>query len=287
MSLIDIKNELQKIALEPTPECRKKVHALIDGLMPVYWLNHPLKANAIVSRCRRGVVPLTADQFGCKPAELVKEDQRASLVNESVFYAAGCDDGKKMEYADFIAMIETSKLHREGHPRGREKLTVSHWHVKRDIKMALICHPNVFVEARKDDPLSDMQRNYTILLDRFPDRDIVGEFDQLVEYISGQFAKYVPEGENHLYMVSAYFAHCIFESAEGIIYPSVQAKGHLGFNVAIRPDVKEDALGFIDAQECVLYKYNDYLPVSADTYSDEQVCTYLGVPKIEMLPWIE
>lgn len=284
MTITSIIDELASIPLEPTAACRGKVHRLVDNLMPTYWLHHPLKANSVVSRCRKNPPDLTANSFGCKPADLIDDFQRASIYRESVFYAAGCDDGK-IENADVIAIIETSKLHREGHAFGREKIAVSHWFVKRDIDTAIICHPNVFVDRRIEDPVNDMQRNYIKLLAKFPNQDIFPEYDKLVEFIAGQFAKKVPEGENHHYMISAYFAHNAFDTVEGIVYPSAQTQGHLGFNVAIRPDVKDDALEFIDAQECVLYKADNYMPVQADSYSDSQISSFLGVD-VNTMPWI-
>ena len=285
MTITNVINELASIQLEPTAACRGKVHRLVDSLMPTYWLHHPLKANSIISRCRKDPTDLTANSFGCKDAGLIDDFQRASIYRETVFYAAGCDNGK-IENADVIAMIETSKLHREGHAFGREKIAVSHWLVKRDIDTAIICHPNVFVDSRVSDPVNDMQRNYIRLLERFPDQALLPEYDKFVEFIASQFAKIVPEGENHQYMISAYFAHNAFDTVEGIIYPSVQTQGHLGFNVAIRPDVKDDALEFIDAQECVLYKADNYLPVQADRYSDSQISAFLGVD-VNTMPWID
>lgn len=285
MTINNILNEFYSLQLEPTEECQRKVQKMVDSLMPIYWLHHPLKANSIISRCRKNPPDLTAYSFGCKPADSIDDFQRASIYKESVFYASGCDNGK-IENADVIAMIETSKLHREGHVFGREKIAVSHWLVKRDIDMAIICHPNVFVDSRSSDPINDMQRNYIKLLEEFPNQTILPEYDKFVEFVAGQFAKIVPVGENHFYMISAYFAHNALDTVEGIIYPSAQTQGHLGFNVAIRPDVKDDALEFIDAQECVLYKADKYLPVQDDRYSDNQISTFLGVD-VNELPWIE
>ena len=285
MSITQIINELSQICLEPTPQCRDYVHRLVDDLFPIPWLHHPLKAGSIISRCRRDAPTLTVDSFGCKPAEMIDGFQRASIYRESAFYAAGCDNGQ-IEYADFIAMVETSKLHREGHDVGRERIAVSHWRLNRDVDMALICHPNVFVDTHKSDPLNDMQRHYAHLLPTYPRKALIHEFDTLVEFVAGQFAKRVPENQNHQYMISAYFAHNCFSTEEGLLYPSVQAQGHLGFNVVIRPDIKEDALEFIDAHWCVLYKANNYLPVVEGLYSDKQIASFLDINDVNELPWI-
>lgn len=285
MSITQIINDLNHIILEPTPQCRGYVHRLVDDLLPLPWLHHPLKAGSVISRCRRDAPTLTADSFGCKPADKIDDFQRASIYKESVFYAAGCDNGQ-IEYADFIAMVETSRLHREGFEIGRERIAVSHWRLKRDIDMALICHPNVFVDSQQSDPINNMQNHYVRLLKTYPRPAIVHEFDSLVEFMAGQFAKRVPENQNHQYMISAYFAHNCFSTEEGILYPSVQTAGHLGFNVALRPDVKEDALEFIDAQWCVLYKAGKYLPVVEDQFTDDRIASFLDIKDVNELPWI-
>ena len=285
MTVTDIINELNSIELEPTSKCRAYVHRLVDVLLPIHWLHHPLKAGSIISRCRRDAPTLTEGSFGCKLARNVIDYQRASVPYESVFYAAGCDNGK-IEYADLIAMVETSKLFREGHETGRERIAVSHWRLKRDINMALICHPKIFVDSRNDEPLNDMQRHYSIMLPNYPNKELLPEFDSLVEFMAGQFAKRVPEGQNYQYMISAYFAHNCLTTDEGILYPSVQMQGHLGFNVAIRPDIKDDSLEFIDAQWCVLYKAGNYMPVHEGQYSDKEIEEFLGIKDINQLSWI-
>lgn len=285
MKLIEVVDELKSIELEPTPECRAYVHKLVDLILPIHWLHHPLKAGSIVSRCRRDAPTLTEESFGCKPKDKVTDYQRASIPHESVFYAAGCDNGK-IEYADFIAMVETSKLHREGYEKGRERIAVSHWRLKRDIDMSLICHPKVFVDSRQGEPLNDMQKHYFRMLPDYPNKELITEFDQLVEFMAGQFAKRVPEGQNHQYMISAFFAHYGLMTDEGILYPSVQAKGHLGFNIVLRPDVKEESLEFIDAQWCILYKAKEYLPVPEGKYTDEEIAMNMDINDINQLPWI-
>lgn len=286
MTITQIIDELKSVNLEPTPQCKGYVHRLVGELLPIHWLHHPLKAGSIVSRCRRDAPTLTAESFGCKNPAMIDDFQRASIYRESVFYAAGSDNGQ-IAYSDLIAMVETSKLHREEHQKGRERIAVSHWRLKRDINMALICHPKVFVDSRRGEPLNDMQKHYQRLLPTFPRQAIVKEFDSLAEFMAGQFAKKVPEGQNHEYMISAYFAHNCFDTEEGILYPSVQTQGHLGFNVAIRPDVKEDALEFVDAQWCILYKAKNYMPVMEGQYTDKQIEMFLDIKDINQLPWID
>ena len=159
MNITQIINELNSIRLEATLQCQERVHSLVNELLNIRWFHYPLRAGSVISRCRRDAPTLTADSFGCKPADIVDDFQRASICRESVFYAAGCDNGQ-IEYADLIAMVETSKLHREGYERGRERIAVSHWKINRDINMVLMCHPDVFVNIRNGDPLNEMRNHY-------------------------------------------------------------------------------------------------------------------------------
>lgn len=152
--------------------------------------------------------------------------------------------------------------------------------------LSLICHPKVFVDSRQGEPLNDMQKHYVRMLPDYPNKELITEFDQLVEFMAGQFAKRVPKGQNYQYMISAYFAQNGLTTDEGILYPSVQTKGHLGFNIALRPDVKEESLEFIDAQWCILYKAKEYLPVPEGKYTDEEIAMFMDINDINQLPWI-
>lgn len=285
MTLSEIVSQLSAIQLVNTPECRGQVHYLVDLIFPLYWLHHPIKAGTIISRCRKDAPNLEKESFGCKPARLVNDFQRASVPHESVFYGAVGD--RDSEDGDFIAMLESSTLHREGKIIGREEIFVSQWKVIQDNNMAIICHPNVFLGVNPNGAVRNMQNNYVRLLYDYPNPDLAPEFDKLVAFISSQFGKKVKDGNNYQYMISAYFAHNAFETEAGIIYPSVQVNGRLGFNVAIRPDIVDNSLEFLRAEKHVLYKANNYMQVPAGLYSNEYLSRVLDIDSIEILPKIE
>lgn len=282
MSIAAVLPQLKSIVLENTPQCKAQVHQLVDELMPVAWLCHPLKKGTIISRCRKDPKSLVRDEFTYKPARLNNDYQRASIYLETAFYGAVGDMAE--EHGDFIAMLETSNLHRSQMPKGIEETYVSRWDVKSDLKMALICHPNVFVDARLGGTVNLMQKHYSNKLSSFPYPSIVNDYDNLVEYIAGQFAKIVPEGANYDYMVSAYFARNILNTEQGIIYPSVQVNGQLGFNIVLRTDVADSCLEFKGAEKHILYKAKDYMQVKSGVYSDQQIATYLGITDVNQLP---
>lgn len=285
MTLPDIISQLSTIRLEDTHECRELVHRLINSVFPIHWLHHPLKTGTIISRCRKDAPNIEKESFGCKPPELVNSFQRASIPYESVFYGAVGD--RDVEDGNFIAMMETSSLHRNGRDKGQEEIFVSQWRVIKDIDMALICHPNVFVDANYNSTVNAMQENYKRRLPDYPaEQDFIPIFDKLVEFVSGQFAKRVSEGDNSQYMISSYFAHNSFLTESGMIYPSVQVKGKLGFNVALRPDIVENSLEFIGAEKHILYKAEDYMQVPAGVYSDEHLAVSLGISSLDILPII-
>lgn len=286
MTLTDLIKTLDSIELINSKDCKEKIDFIIRLILSVNpWLHHPIPAGTIISRCRKGFVPLVEKSFICPEASKITDFQRASIPFDPVFYGA-VGDGS-VEEGDFIAMLETSEIHRKGLNRKWEKLSVSHWEVKQDIDMAIICHPKVFVNTNPNGAVKDMQENYKRRLPDYPNQEIIPEFDKLVEYVSGEFAKTVKDGNNHEYMISAYFAHNSLRTESGIIYPSVQANGCLGFNVALKPDVMENSLRFVGAEWHILLKANSYWQVPADhkdKYSDEQLAVLLGIKSIDELP---
>lgn len=282
----EIISQLDSTVLENTEECKRQVRRVVNAVFPIPWLHHPLKAGTIISRCRKDAPSLGRDSFGCKPAEIVEDYQRASIPHKTVFYGAVGD--REVEDGEFIAMLETSKTHRNNIEYGREEIFVSHWGVKQDIQMALISHPKVFVDSNIGSTVDEMQKNYNRLLPRYPaDRDFIIEFDKLAEFVARQFAKRVKDGNNFEYLISAYFANNALETDCGIIYPSAQVNGKLGFNVALRPDIINSHLDFINAEKHILYKAGNYMQVPADKYSDEQLAVSLDISSLDILPKIE
>lgn len=257
MTLTALVKELDSLELTNSNECKEHVQFIIKLMMGIHWLHHPITAGTIISRCRRGFVSLEKDSFKCQSRDKMIDIQRASLPNDSVFYGAIGDMGT--ENGDYIAMLETSKLRRDGLRYGMEELSVSHWVVKQDIDLAIICHPNVYMNASPKGAVKEMQDNYTRRLIDYPNRELIPEYDKLVEFMSSQFAKKVNDGDNYQYMISALFAHYALETEADIIYPSVQAKGHLGYNVALRSDIVEKYLVFKDAEHLILITEEDYI----------------------------
>lgn len=282
----EIISQLDSTVLENTEKCKRQVRRIVNALFPIPWLHHPLKAGTIISRCRRDAPNLGKDSFGCKPAEIVEDYQRASIPHKTIFYGAVGD--REVEDGEFIAMLETSKTHRNNIELGREEIYVSHWVVKQDIGMALISHPKVFVDSSIGSTVDEMQKNYIRLLPSYPaDRDFIIEFDKLAEFVARQFAKRVKDGNNFEYLISAQFANNALETDYGIIYPSVQVNGKLGFNVALRPDIINSHLDFIDAEKHILYKAGNYMQVPANKYSDDHLAVSLGISSLDILPEIE
>ena len=286
MTITNIIKELSDVHLENTAECEGYVRRRVNAIFPLHWLHHPLKAGTIISRCRKDAPNLKRESFGCKPAEKVEDYQRASIPLETVFYGAVGD--REVEDGELIAMLETSKIHRNNIELGREEIYVSHWVVKQDINMALISHPKVFVDSNFGSTVDEMQKNYIRLLPRYPAaQDFIVEFDKLAEFIARQFAKRVKEGNNFQYLISAYFAHNALETDSGIIYPSVQVNGKLGFNIALRPDIANSYLDFINAEKHILYKAGNYMQVPANLYSDKHLAASLGIDSLAILPKVE
>ena len=283
MKLSDIINELESLELTNTTECRERVDFIISLVLSrLHWLHHPIKKGTIISRCRKSAPDYCKDSYGSRKPEDVNGLQRASIENESVFYGAVGD--RCIDDGDLIAMLETSKMHRNKMLIGKEVLYVSHWIVTQDIDMALVCHPNVYVDSNAGGMVSEMQRNYLRLLPYYPCKDLIPEFDKLVEFIAKQFSKHVVSGETYQYLISALFSHYALETEPGLIYPSTQVKGRLGYNVAIRSDVEKNYLLFLDADKHILYKTENYLQVQT---GEAHIAKSLGIDSLDKLPLIE
>ena len=287
MTIPNIISELDSMVLKNTKECIDYIGFIIEHIMSgLSWLHNPISSGTIISRCRKDASNLEKESFGCKRQELVKDFQRASIPHNSVFYGAVGD--RNPDDGDFIAMLETSKLHRNSLTRGKEEIYVSRWRVTKDINSALICHPNVYVDSNPNGYVNEMQRNYKRKLKDYPSEpDFIPTFDKLVEFVARQFAKKIPEGENSQYMISAFFAHFTLEKDDGIVYPSVQVQGNLGYNVALNKDIVDSHLEFIGAEKHILYKANDYMQVPANAYSDKHLAVSLGISSLDILPVID
>lgn len=263
--------------------CPNEVHCLVDSLFPQYWLCHPLKEGTIISRCRKEPPNLKKESFSYKEASMVHNFERASIPYSSVFYGAVGDDNP--EYGDFIAMLETSQIRRENKDSGREKICVSRWQVKKELKMALVVHNDVFVDGlTMGNSLNSMQQNYLKLLSEYPVSSEVEILDKKVKFFATEFAKEVITGQDRQYMISAYFSDNVMNgNSDGIIYPSVQGKGQLGFNVAIKPSTVDNSLEFLSASEYELFKNGDYMPVKVGKYSDTEIQNFLEIDDISQL----
>lgn len=287
MTIPDIIRELDTTNLTNANKCKEHIGFIVEHIMSgLSWLHHPISSGTIISRCRKDAPTLDKESFGCKPEELIKDFQRASIPHNSVFYGAVGD--KYPEDGDFIAMLETSKLHRNSLEIGQEEIFVSRWRVSKTINSALICHPDVYVDSNPHGFVNEMQRNYECRLRDYPsETDFIPTFDKLVEFVARQFAKKVSEGENSQYMISAFFAHHTLKKDDGIVYPSVQVQGNLGYNVALRADVVDTHLEFIGAEKHILYKANQYMQVPAGHYTDEHLAVSLEIKSLDILPKIE
>ena len=286
MHYFEVIDKLKYLNDNDVPGRKEQVQHLVDSIFPLKWLHHPLKAGTVITRCRRDAPNLKQESFGCKKAKDVKDFQRASIPHESVFYGSVGDNG--VEDGDMIALLETSKLHRNNIEKGREQIAVSHWLVTKDIDMALICHNRVFSGAISGSTLNAMQFNYQRKLPEYDKNvNVIREFDILAEFVSSQFAKRIQEGDNAQYMISAFFAHNSLSTEPGIIYPSTQVDGKLGFNVVLTPQTVKNNLSFCGAEWRVLYKAKAYMQLPIGKYDYKQISKRIGIDGLHELEWIK
>lgn len=165
-------------------------------------------------------------QLKYPPANCVTKYGRCNLKNQSVFYGST------------LMMTAMSEIQ----PRVGDLITKSIWRLKekKTLKLCPIFHVQPTNGTVNPDSINLEQTFFRIVESKFPDGQREAVIN-LSKFIAHHFSKFVSQGNDKDYLISAYFSDKImneFEdgSIDGIVYPSV--KSHLSFdNIAIKPDV--------------------------------------------------
>lgn len=81
--------------------------------------------------------------------------------------------------------------------------------------------------------------------------DFANDIDISAKYFAKEFSKKNEEGADYNYLISAIFTEVVTtdHALDGVMYPSVQAGGQLGFNVAITPNAVDKKMKLLVAYE--------------------------------------
>jgi hypothetical protein len=206
--------------------------------------------------------------------------QRASTPNKTMFYA--CLVGEKQSFAEcrILATSETSSLLRQGiESTGIEKITCGRWNIIDDIDLVVILDENIYKTVSNNPLLSELKNAYDTFIQTTPELE---EKTRLIaNFFAQEFSKEQIEND-YDYFLSAIFSEFVVNELnyDGVMYPSVQAGGQIGFNVAIKPEVINQRLQLDLIAESTLYKKKKDSLVVIDKISTPLTWEYYENPEM-------
>lgn len=252
METKDIICELNKLDLSKYPYFRTK--ELIREFKRIGFIIFTLHPGKIITRARPNADLKTVSDLAYKPQEHNNSCQRASTPNKTILYGCIVPEGQSYEATRFISACECSKLLRSGkESKGRQAISYGKWEVLEDIHLLTIIHKDSFKDA-DNSLLSELKRVYEEHIKRTP--DIEEDVDSISKFLAKEFSKENTENKDYNYLISAIFSEIAIEDYgyDGVMYPSVQAGGQLGFNVAITPSSVDSKMKLILVYETTLFK---------------------------------
>jgi len=179
----------------------------------------------------------TVARISFKPAKYNTNYSRASTPRNTMFYGSVISeedfDKEEIKYARIIGASEVSSLMRNSDViEGWSRMTFGKWEVTEKISLATIIDPTLKYD---EDYLNNLKNRYIVFLNKVP-KDVRDNTLKCLKFLSSEFSKYVPNGNNHEYLISSKFSEIFTKTSiyDGIVYPSVQSKGY-GLCVAIHP----------------------------------------------------
>lgn len=201
-----------------------------------YKAKYPKLIERAVNNTKENPEFNTVSRISYKPAEFNKSYLRASTPKNTMFYGSVISDdleGEEKKYARIVGASEVSSLMRNSDIiEGWSHVTFGKWQVVKNISLATIIDPT---KKYQQPYLNELAAQYLAFLEEVPTH-IKENTLKCLAFLSQEFSKYVSSGNNHEYLISSKFTEIFTNTSnyDGIIYPSVQAKGY-GLCVAIHP----------------------------------------------------
>ena len=161
---------------------------------------------------------------------------------------------EEKKYARLVGASEVSSLMRNSDViEGWSRMTFGKWQVIENMSLATIINP---LQKYEQPYLNELASKYLAFLEEVP-QEIKENTLKCLAFLSAEFSKYVANGNNHEYLISSKFTEIFINTSnyDGIIYPSVQAKGY-GLCVAIHPRAM-NKLKLIKVLQCKITKTVD------------------------------
>jgi len=256
MTINDIVTELSKLDLSTYPYYQ--IRELICNIEKIGVLVYKVKKGTYITRARSGSGFENKADLSYKPQSLNKTFQRASTPNQTMFYGTLIHDKQDFIDSRGLAISECSQLFRGGkESSGIEKITFGRWVSIKDFELISIIPLIEFINIDNNPLLVELRNIYN----RFTEND---KFDQdnylkIINFFSKEFCKTKIKGDFD-YMISAVFSEVVTRNLgyDGVLYPSVQMGGQLGFNFSLKPESVDKCLELDIIVESSYYKNRDH-----------------------------
>ncbi len=175
----------------------------------------------------------------------------------TMFYGCIVPEEQNIIDTRFISACESSSLIREGvETSGEQTITFGKWEVIEDIHLLVVIHKDYFHDA-DNSLLGELKIAYEDFLMKYP--DAAKDIDISAKYFAKEFSKKNEDGFDYNYLISAIFTEVVTTdyAFDGVMYPSVQTGGQLGFNVAITPDAVDKKMKLVVTYETQIKKIGE------------------------------
>lgn len=248
-------NRLEALDLSQYPYF--EIRELIRELGKVGFVIFTLHPGKTITRARCDGNLKTVSDLSYKPQQYNKQCQRASTPMRTMFYGCIVPEEQNIIDTRFISACESSSLIREGmETSGEQIITFGKWEVIEDIHLLVVIHKDYFHDA-DNSLLGELKIAYEDFLMKYP--DAAKDIDISAKYFAKEFSKKNEDGFDYNYLISAIFTEVVTtdHAFDGVMYPSVQTGGQLGFNVAITPDAVDKKMKLVVAYETQIKKIGE------------------------------
>lgn len=248
-------NRLEALDLSRYPYF--EIRELIRELGKVGFVIFTLHPGKTITRARCDGNLKTVSDLSYKPQQYNKQCQRASTPMRTMFYGCIVPEEQNIIDTRFISACESSSLIREGmETSGEQTITFGKWEVIEDIHLLVVIHKDYFHDA-DNSLLGELKIAYEDFLMKYP--DAAKDIDISAKYFAKEFSKKNEDGFDYNYLISAIFTEVVTtdHAFDGVMYPSVQTGGQLGFNVAITPDAVDKKMKLVVAYETQIKKIGE------------------------------
>lgn len=248
-------NRLEALDLSQYPYF--EIKELIREFGKVGFIIFTLHPGKTITRARCDGNLKTVSDLSYKPQQYNKQCQRASTPMRTMFYGCIVPEEQNIIDTRFISACESSSLIREGmETSGEQTITFGKWEVIEDIHLLVVIHKDYFHDA-DNSLLGELKIAYEDFLMKYP--DAAKDIDISAKYFAKEFSKKNEDGFDYNYLISAIFTEVVTtdHAFDGVMYPSVQTGGQLGFNVAITPDAVDKKMKLVVAYETQIKKIGE------------------------------